>query len=226
MKTVVIFGAQRDVMLPAFHSVSGMWQCEAILVRKPEELTEKLLMDRRPDWVFLPDWSWKIPDNMLNLTQFVGFHAANLPDYRGGSPLQHQILDGLTDTKLSCFRMTADMDGGDILSQMDLSLKGTIGEIWQRIAELIPYLVARLLSGSFTETPQPLGGFSRKRRTPRESRVEFDTTLPFLYDMMRALDHPYPNAYTLIGNKRLLFSKPAFADGKISAQVEITEDPT
>jgi len=222
---VVIFGAQRDLMLPAFHQVAA--RHAAVLVRRREDLDRGLIERVRPDWVILPDWSWIVPAELLALARFAGFHAADLPAYRGGSPLQHQILDGLEATMLSCIRLVDGIDAGGILLQRPLSLQGTIGGIWERIAGLVPGMTLDLLDGRFSEQPQKPGGFVRRRRTPQESRIpDFGMDLARLHDWMRALDDPYPNAFTTIADKRISFSAPRLDDQGLHAEVLIRKEPS
>lgn len=220
----LVFGAQRDLMLPAWEEVRPF--VDATLVRRPEELTAALLDDLRPAWVVLPDWSWIVPPELLARASFVGFHAADLPDYRGGSPLQHQILDGLVETKLTMFRMEGGLDAGPILLQAPLSLEGTISEVWRRIVALVPGMVARLVAGDVEERPQRPGGFVRKRRRPAESEIP-DLSLPLdrLYDLVRALDDPYPNAFVRTAGKRLAFRRPRRDGAALVCEVVVTEDP-
>jgi methionyl-tRNA formyltransferase len=219
---IVLFGAQRALMLPAFEQIARM--TPALLIRRPEELDAALLEQHRPRHVILPDWSWKIDPALLARASFVGFHAAALPDYRGGSPLQHQILDGLNETRLTMFRMVPELDAGPILLDAPLSLEGTIGQIWQRIATMIPAMVAELLSGRCQERPQSGGGFARRRRQPHESQLT-DLQLPLdkLYDVLRALDDPYPNAFLTIDDKQIAFRKPRLEGEILIAEAVITE---
>ena len=216
----VIFCVQRDLMLPAHTALAA--RHPTLLVRDPGQLERALAEDVRPRWVVLSDWSWLVPERLLARAEFIGFHAADLPAYRGGSPLHHQIMDGITTTKLSCIRIAKGVDSGDILVQADLSLAGTIGEIWNRIAALIPSLVERVLTGDFTERPQGPGGFVRKRRKPEESRIT-DPGMPMdrLYDFMRMLDEPYPNAFLTLGGKRWSFRKVRRENGEIVAEVVV-----
>ena len=219
----IIFGAQRDLLLPAFHRLEE--SMSVVLVRSPEQLSAELIDTTQPSHVVLPDWSWRVPEELLGKSSFIGFHAADLPSYRGGSPLQHQILDGLKDTKLTCFRMTVELDGGEILDQQPLSLEGSIGEIWQRITDLVPGMVRRVIDGHCVERQQPSGGFTRQRRTPDDSEiVEWSVSLSRLYDLIRAVDDPYPNAFIRLGDKRLTFRAPRVEQGAVVAEVRITCD--
>jgi methionyl-tRNA formyltransferase len=219
-----IIGVQRDPLLPVFAEVAAHHPC--LMVRRPEQLTVALIEAVRPAKVFLPDWSWIVGDDILARAECIGFHAAPLPDYRGGSPLQHQILDGKSETLLSCFRMQAGLDSGAILLQRPLSLAGSIGEIWQRSAGLLPEMILAVIAGCFSERPQGPGGFTRRRRKPEESRLPgLAWPLDKLYDFIRMLDDPYPNAFLDIDGKRLRLRKASLADGRLVAEVVIEAAP-
>jgi methionyl-tRNA formyltransferase len=217
----LIFGAQRDLMLPAYTAVSRL--APTMLIRRPEDLNATLLDRIRPRYVLLPDWSWLIDEELLARSTFVGFHPSDLPDYRGGSPLQHQILDGLTRCPLTCFQIEKGIDTGPILLQEELSLAGSIGEIWDRSVALIPGMVARLLTGDFTPQAQRPGGFTRKRRTPAMSRLDPDWDLDRLYDFIRMLDDPYPNAFLDIADKRLYLRTVRHEGERLRAEVLIEQ---
>lgn len=222
---MIVFAAQRDLMLPAAAAIARF--APTVIVRHPEQLDAGLLDRLRPDHVVLPDWSWRVPEQLLERASFVGFHAAQLPDYRGGSPLQHQILDGLRETRLTMFRIVSALDAGPVLLDAPLSLEGTIGEIWARIATLVPPMVEQLWLGACRERQQAAGGFSRRRRTPEQSELT-DPTRPLTdwYDLVRALDTPYPNAFLRIGGKRITLRTPRFDGQQLIAEAVITEDGT
>jgi methionyl-tRNA formyltransferase len=59
-------------------------------------------------------------------------HPSALPLYRGATPLQSQIIDGLKEIEVTVIKMDAGMDSGDILAQQKLNFN------WERknISEL------------------------------------------------------------------------------------------
>ena len=46
----------------------------------------------------------------------------NLPKFRGGSPIQNQIIRGITKSKISAFRVNSVIDGGDICLKRHINL--------------------------------------------------------------------------------------------------------
>src|SRR5690242_2866818 len=118
--------ARRRAELP------GDW----ITVVGKQDLDERLLAVHKPRYVFFPHWSWRVPDNVVSGYDCVCFHMTDLPFGRGGSPLQNLIVQGASETQLTAFRMTADLDAGPVYAKRKLSLDGAAHEIYSRAAEL------------------------------------------------------------------------------------------
>ena len=89
----------------------------------------------KPEIIFFPDWSWIIPNEIISNYKCICFHESNLPKFRGGSPIQNQIIRGITKTKTTAFIMNEKIDAGDIILQKNLSLEGSIQEIFSRMSE-------------------------------------------------------------------------------------------
>jgi len=60
-----------------------------------------------------------IPDDILNIPKFgvLNVHPSLLPAYRGPSPIESALLDGLTTTGISIMKLDSGMDHGPILLQ-------------------------------------------------------------------------------------------------------------
>lgn len=60
-----------------------------------------------------------IPQSVLDTFggQMYNIHPSILPKYRGPSPLQQQILDGVTETGVTLIKLDAEMDHGPIVAQ-------------------------------------------------------------------------------------------------------------
>ncbi len=71
------------------------------------------------------------------LNSFAGeiynIHPSLLPKYRGASPLQSQILDGVIDTGVTIIKLDAEMDHGPIVAQSTSKILST--ETWLTLGE-------------------------------------------------------------------------------------------
>ena len=138
-------------------------------------------------------------------------HPSPLPRYRGGSPIQNQIIAGETSSKVSLFVMTDELDAGDLVGQQDLSLAGKLDEIFMRLEEAGVELTQHLLEHGLQRVPQNHSEATFcKRRTPGESEITAKEleTMPaeYLYNKIRMLANPYPNAFirTADGKKLMI----------------------
>lgn len=134
----------------------------------------------------------------------MGIHPSNLPDFRGRSPLQHQIIHGLTKTKVTLMTLSPDkIDAGDIWLKEDLDLSGdTMNDVFENLITSS----TKLLYSFFNEYPKIeateqniKNGTYFKRRKPEESKLSKEDfankTLKEIYNFIRSLTDPYPNAY-------------------------------
>lgn len=150
----------RDHILTAPHI--KIW-CEnkGIKIYQPESLkTEEVLdffkkenIDNNFDMAIVASYGKIIPQNILDIPKygFLNVHPSTLPEFRGPSPIQAQILEGRKDIGMSIMKLDAGMDSGDILVQSKIYPKeiATIKEIeiecgqagGELLAEVLDYYV-------------------------------------------------------------------------------------
>lgn len=157
------------------------------------------------DLVLFVGWSWIIPDKYIRKYKCLCVHPSPLPKYRGGCPLQHQIIDGVEKSAISIFIMDNKLDHGPILSQTSLDLTGELGDVMSRLAHRTEWELGKIIE-RLEKEPDWTGveqAHSKatiyKRRTPSDSEIKVEDFNQFtakqLYNKIRALQDPYPNAY-------------------------------
>jgi methionyl-tRNA formyltransferase len=159
--------------------------------------------DYVPEVVLFLGWSWIVPDAIVDSYLCLGIHPSDLPSFRGGSPIQNQIILGIEETKVSLFRLTRQLDRGEIWGKAPLSLKGdSVEAIFRQIAAASTKLLVEFFDKYPEITPQSQltdRGSYYPRRTPAQSRIGIDDLPRFslrdLYNFIRCLTDPYPNAY-------------------------------
>lgn len=212
--------------IEAYHrhipDMPGTWH----LVTQKEDLTIALIEKLQPRYIFFPHWSWIVPRDVLEAAECVCFHMTDVPYGRGGSPLQNLIARGHKDTKLTALRMVEELDAGPVYLKEPLSLEGSAGEIFERVADLIYKMAKSIVSENMEPAPQTGEITAFERRTPEMSVLPADLPLAGVYDHIRMLDaETYPMAFLRHGNLNLKFSNARMdAQGRvIQAQVTIEE---
>jgi methionyl-tRNA formyltransferase len=103
-----------------------------------------------------------LPAALLELAPLGAFnvHPSLLPLYRGATPLQAQLRDGVTEGGVTIILMDAGMDTGDIVLQERRAIgpRETYGELHDRLADLGGRLLAlacdQAAAGTLARLPQ------------------------------------------------------------------------
>lgn len=150
----------------------------------------------------LPEVVWGMP----RLGTF-NLHASLLPQYRGAAPINWAIINGDTETGVTSFFLTHEIDTGRIIRQKRYPISDTdnaevIHDALMRLgAELVIETVDLILSGKVETVAQEdlCQDVSMLRPAPKifkeTCRIDWGQPVKRIYDFIRGLA-PYPAAWT------------------------------
>jgi len=140
-----------------------------------------------------------IPKNgCLNL------HAGSLPKYRGGSPLNWQIINGEKKIGISIILLDLGIDTGPVVVQCEISTPAgfTIADahIWanQNFPSMVLTAMNKILDDGMRalESQNELEAEYWHQRNDDDGKIEFaNSTVEQVDCMIRALGKPYPGAW-------------------------------
>jgi methionyl-tRNA formyltransferase len=188
-------------------------QHEFQVMHKPDAATEELFASAKADIALFYGWSWIIPESIIEKHPCYCLHPSPLPKFRGGSPIQNQLIEGKTEGAVSIFRMTNKLDAGPIAYQKNISLAGYLDQILLRITsagiEGSIHLMEQLQHGTLKLTQQDEACATYvNRRKPQDSQIlpshfsEHEAI--WFYNLVRGLQAPYPEAYIMCKNNTKL----------------------
>ena len=133
----------------------------------------------------------------------INVHPSLLPKYRGPSPVQTAILDGVSETGVTIMQLDEGMDTGMVLrSSGPVPLNGTerAGELMARLfslgARMLPGVLTDLSDGRLTPVPQDDSMASATRLIKRgDGEVDWRRPARYVERMVRAYD-PWPGVFT------------------------------
>ena len=193
-----------------------------VRLRTREELSRTTLEQLKPDFVFFPHWSWRIPADIHSRFDCVMFHMTDLPYGRGGSPLQNLIALGHRETQLTALKCGAEIDAGPVYLKRPLSLDGTAEEILLRASTLMEQMIFEIVKCRPKPVPQQGDIVTFKRRRPEDGDIAQLETLNRVYDFIRMLDATgYPPAFLDVGHLHLEFSDAVLGEEYVEAKVRI-----
>ncbi len=168
-----------------------------------EKLLEKFKNPQNFDAIIFIGWSWIIPKDITDEYLCIGIHPSDLPNFRGGSPIQNQVIRGITKSKVSLFTLASKIDSGEIWLKKNLNLEGNnMNEIFSKIIHSSTNLLNDFIDKYPNIKPHSQNlseGSYYKRRKPEESCLKKNDlekmSVKTIYNFIRCLTDPYPNAY-------------------------------
>lgn len=153
----------------------------------------------------------------------IGVHPSLLPKYRGPSPIQTAILDGVTETGVTLYLLDEKIDHGPIIAQRKLTTYNlqliTYEELLKKLAELGAELLIETLPKFIKGEIKPASQneaeatYTKKFKT-EDGFVELVKDAPdFIARKIMALT-PEPGVYTIKDGKRLKLLEVQERDGK------------
>jgi methionyl-tRNA formyltransferase len=191
-------------------------------ITKKDELTEEFLDHLNPDYIFFTHWNWIVPKQIHNKFLCIVFHTAPLPYGRGGSPIQNLILKGLDSSPVCALKMTEELDAGPIYSKIEISLKGSLKEIFSRVNDAVNKLITEITKNKITPVEQ--SGEPTLFNRLKNNALPKDIELNQIYDRVRMLDHnDYPNSYIIHGRNKFEFFDAEHENGFINLKCKISK---
>jgi len=180
----------------------------------------------RPDLILVIGWTRLVGKEILGLPRLgaVGFHASLLPRYRGRAPVNWALINGETETGNTMFFLDGGVDTGDIIAQRPIPISGddTCATLYLKVAaaaiEMLRENMPLLRAGRAPRRRQDHSMATvMPKRTPEDGVIDWGKDSAALDRWVRALTHPYPGAFTQVGDERLFVWKGRAETGGTNA---------
>lgn len=173
-----------------------------------DDETLEFVKSKKPEVIYCFGWSQLIGRELLAVPKcgVIGFHPAKLPLNRGRHPLIWALALGLEKTASTFFIMDEGADTGDIISQKEIEIAQTddAGSLYYKVLEVAKQQVLEFTSRFSTDTIQPIkqdpdSGNTWRRRGKRDGQIDWRMSSNAIYNLVRALTHPYVGAHFMHG---------------------------
>ncbi|HNX50518.1 MAG TPA: formyltransferase, partial [Thermoanaerobaculaceae bacterium] len=186
-------------------------------VHYPENMGDPKIADLvaslAPDFLFSFYFRHMIPVPVLDLAPrgAINLHCSLLPRYRGRAPVNWVLVNGERETGVSLHHMVARPDAGDLVDQegVEIGFEDTAFTLYRKLEPAAVRLLDRALpllaAGSAPRVPQDLGAGSYfGGRKPADGLIDWSWPARRIYNLVRAVTHPYPGAFTFCGERQVL----------------------
>ena len=168
-------------------------------------LKQQIILDtlKKTDIVLSSGFPLIFNQSTLNLPRigFLNCHAGILPKYRGGSPLNWQMINCEKMFGISVIKVNHQIDGGDVFSEKKFLIKKNydINDLHKIANKNFPKMIIKSIKKIIDNKKpkkQKKNRFIWKQRVKNDSKFDFKTkTFKQADRFVRALQDPYPNAF-------------------------------
>ncbi len=161
-----------------------------------------------------------LPQEILDLPQSlcINIHGSLLPAYRGASPIQSALLDGVSITGVTIMEMSLGMDEGDILRTLEIPIdpEETAHSLFEKFGVLCGPLCRSTLqdhrAGKIIPIAQGAGATYTKKFTKEDGYIDISQhTAAEIYRRYQAF-FPWPGIWTTIKDRRCKILRLAHPD--------------
>lgn len=180
-------------------------------IRTPEAY--ELIKSLEPDLIMVMGWSQLVGDDVLALPEYgcIGLHTTLLPRHRGRAPIPWAIIKGLGKSGNTLFYFTPGVDNGDIIARKHfyITLSDTAQTVYEKAAragiDLVLEYLPLIKEGKAPRIKQDetLADHWPKRR-PKDGLINWEQSSLEIHNLIRAVSHPYPGAFTFINGKKII----------------------
>ena len=201
--------------------VKQLARSRSIPVLQPEKLKDPTFLDSlatlQPDLGVVAAYGKILPEAVLAAPRLglINVHASLLPKYRGAAPVHRAIMAGEPRTGITIIRLVREMDAGPMLASeaRDIGPDETSDvverDLAQLGAELLLHCVDALDAGGAREVAQDEHQATyAPRLTKIDGLIDWSDPAHVVHNRVRGL-HPWPHAYTFLGDARYVILRTA-----------------
>ncbi len=166
----------------------------------------------QPEIIYSVYYRYLLPDAILNWATIGAFnlHGSLLPKYRGRAPVNWMLVNGEREAGMTLHYMVARADAGDIVAQRSCVIddSDTALTLYRKLvplgAEIMREYHPLIVTGRAPRTKQDLShGSYFGRRRPADGRIDWRWPARRIFNLVRAVTHPYPGAFCFAAGKKL-----------------------
>ncbi|HUJ69778.1 MAG TPA: formyltransferase family protein, partial [Syntrophorhabdales bacterium] len=149
----------------------------------------------------------------------MNLHGSLLPGFRGRCPVNWVLIEGEKRTGVTLHIMEEKPDAGAIVAQegVEIAFEDTAHTLALKLAaaaaRLMRGVMPLLESGTFPMRPQEGPSSYYGGRKPEDGVIDWTKSAERLYNLVRAVTHPYPGAFTSLDGRKLLVWKALPQEG-------------
>lgn len=181
------------------------------LIKKIDANLVKKIKDKNYDLLISAGFPLIFSKELINSSRFgtINLHAGKLPSYRGGSPLNWQIINGEKKIGISIIKMREEVDAGDIYVSKNFRLfkKDNIKTVHDKsnffFSKMTIDVINKIYLGIQPVPQKKIDTKTYRQRSEDDGLIYWDKlNAKEVFNFVRAITKPYPGAFYFNKNNK------------------------
>lgn len=165
-------------------------------------------------------YRYLVPESILDLAPRGAYnmHGSLLPKYRGRAPVNWMLVNGEREAGVTLHQMVKRADAGDIIGQRAVAIddEDTALTLYRKLVplgvELIKEFHPQIVAGTAPRCAMDVtkGSYFGRRRA-EDGRIDWSWPARRVFNLVRAVTHPYPGAFVLVDGRKLIVWRASIA---------------
>jgi Methionyl-tRNA formyltransferase len=177
--------------------------------------TFEFIKELKPDLIWITDYRYIIPENLIKIAPLgaVNIHPSLLPKYRGRAALNWAIINGEKEIGLTAHFVDNGVDTGDIIEQTripvseDEDIADVLNKCYPLYYSLTRKVIMAFKEGVVNRFPQTNTFPVFPKRTAEDGKIDWNQPINKIYNLIKAVSHPYPGAFSNFQGKKIFIWK-------------------
>lgn len=177
-------------------------------IRTKDPNTDPMLANLKPDLAVIAGFSKRLSENLLRLPRIttINLHAGKLPQYRGGSPLNWQMINDEKFAWCSVIEASERFDEGPVLMEQSIQLNDqkTIADLHHEANLIFRELTVRTVEALAQNSAKKREQIHQDavywhQRNDGDGRINWGLMKARqIFNLVRAVTRPYPGAFSYL----------------------------
>lgn len=198
-----------------WRSCAELAERNSVPVFKPEKIDAASIAQiaaLKPEVIYSFYYRFLLPGEVLGAARIGAFnlHGSLLPKYRGRAPVNWMLVNGEREAGVTLHHMVALADAGDIVAQGSCPIEDSDNALtlYRKLVPLGAAIIREyhplLVTGRAPRIKQDLSkGSYFGRRRPQDGRIDWGWPARRIFNLVRAVTHPYPGAFCFAAGRKL-----------------------
>ena len=179
-------------------------------INSPENV--RIIKAAAPDVIFSFYYRKLISKEIIDIPSrgAINLHGSLLPKYRGRCPVNWAIINGENETGVTLHYISEKPDAGDIIGRrrIPINVDDTVYTVLNKLTaegvKLLEENLPKIEADTVVAIPQNEREATEfPGRKPEDGIIDWNQSSLRIYNLIRALTHPFPGAFTYLRGKKL-----------------------